>query len=94
MTYVYDPRLLQSMAGVLRPLAPDIEIVVLIFFRLDIIEQNTLQATERKGLHVGGKHLRQFVRHWREIGVSRLVYLPTETPSVDQLSMLADAVLS
>lgn len=93
LTMQRDPRQLQATADLLRRRAPDIEIVLQVFFKLDSADKNALQVTERNGLQVGKRRLLQFVRHWREIGVSRLIYLPTETPSVDALRMLADAVI-
>jgi alkanesulfonate monooxygenase SsuD/methylene tetrahydromethanopterin reductase-like flavin-dependent oxidoreductase (luciferase family) len=87
-----DPRKLASLATQLRSERPGLEVALHAFFRIDPDDPRALRLTERNGLVVGRDRLAQFVEHWREIDVTRLIYAPTETPSERQLELMAECV--
>lgn len=93
LTYRIDPRRLMQLATQIREYTPDVEIAIALWWNLDVGDKDALQWVENNALKVGERRLRQFVREWKRIGVTHLIYQPPRTPSDEQLRAMVDAVM-
>jgi alkanesulfonate monooxygenase SsuD/methylene tetrahydromethanopterin reductase-like flavin-dependent oxidoreductase (luciferase family) len=92
LTTRFDPRQIAAIADPIRQSAPHIEIIIQLFSRIDQDVCDTLRQGQRGAIEIGKNRLQEFVRHWKEVGVSQVIYAPAETPSVNQLRIVAEAV--
>lgn len=92
LTTRFDPRQIEACASPIHQHAPHIEIIVQIFWRIDLEDSNALYQGRRGALQIGKNRVLELVRLWREVGVSQVIYVPPETPSFDQLQVVADAI--
>jgi hypothetical protein len=92
LTTRYDPREIGPIAHRLRSHAPGLELVLQVFWHIDTRDPYALGRNRCNMVSIGEQRVRQFVRLWREIGVSQVIYYPPVTPDADQLKVLAAAV--
>ena len=92
LTTRFDPRQISTIADPIRLHAPHIEIIVQIFWGIDMEDSNALYQGQRGALQVGKNRVLELVRLWREVGVSQVIYVAPETPNSDQLQVVADAI--
>jgi alkanesulfonate monooxygenase SsuD/methylene tetrahydromethanopterin reductase-like flavin-dependent oxidoreductase (luciferase family) len=92
LTTRFDPRQIAAIAGPLRQSAPHLEIIIQLFSQIDHQDSNTLCQGQRGAIEIGKNRLLELVHCWKEVGVSQVIYAPAETPSVDQLRIVAEAV--
>lgn len=92
LTTRYDPREVGPIAQRIRSHIPRLEIVLQVFWTIDTQEPHTLRRNHFNTVQIGEQRIREFVRFWREIGVTQVIYYPPVTPSMDQLKVFAVAV--
>ncbi len=90
LTNLLIPRQIEERASVLRQHAPRLEVALQIFCYLDLHNDQRLEMGERKPLHIGRTRLRELAAHWQSVGVTRLIYVPAQTPTVGQLQAFVE----
>jgi hypothetical protein len=92
LTTRFDPRQISAVADPIRQYTPDIEIIVQVFWRIDLEDGDALYQGQRGALQIGKNRVLELARLWRDVGVGQVIYVPPETPSSDQLQIVADAI--
>ncbi len=86
------PQQIQEKADLLRPHVSHLSIILQIFCYLDLHDDNRLEMGQGMPLHIGRSRLRELVHHWSAVGVERLIYVPSQTATLDQLRAFAEIV--
>jgi hypothetical protein len=92
LTTRIDPRHIAAIAEPLRQHVPHLEIIVQVFWRIDLEESEALYRGPRDVLQIGRTRVRELARLWKEAGVTGIIYYPPETPSAEQLQLVAEAI--
>ncbi len=90
LTTRFDPRQISAIAEPLRQHIPSLEIIVQIFWRIDLQEHDALWRGYGNVLQIGKNRVREMARLWKQAGVQGIIYYPPETPNADQLRLVAD----
>ncbi len=92
LTTRFDPRQIASIADPIRQRVPHLDIIVQVFWRIDLAERDALYRGRGDVLQIGERRVRELVRLWREAGVSGIISYAPETPGEDQLKLVADII--
>lgn len=92
LTTRFDPRSIQATAALLRANVPRLNIIVQVFWRLDIENSSVLSRDGDNALRIGKDRLKEMILLWRQAGVNEVIYYAPETPREGQLRLFADAV--
>jgi hypothetical protein len=90
LTTRFDPRQIAAIAEPIRERVPHLDIIVQVYWRIDLAERDTLCRGRGDVLQIGEQRVRELVRRWREAGVSGIISYAPETPREDQLKLVAD----
>jgi hypothetical protein len=93
LTTRFDPRQARPIVEEIRRHVPDLEVVLQLFWQIDLEDADAFCPGARRSLIVGKNRVQQWATLWRELGVSRLIYFPPQTPDEEHLAIFADAVL-
>lgn len=92
MTFKVDPRKIYPLARQLQEHASrDIKILVALYADIDTVTSGRLQIGERGQYVLGVKRLSQLAKHWKSAGVTHLVFMPSRTPTVEEIETFLEA---
>ncbi len=92
MTYQIDPRKTAPTVELVRGRRPQATIALVLFARVAIGEPDVLYLDDRAVFVIGQRRLAELGRLWADNGFTQIIYRPAETPSREQLELLAACV--
>lgn len=92
MTYQIDPRKTETTIALVRERRPQAAIALVLFARIALSDPDTLYLDEQAAFVIGQRRLTELSRLWADNGFTQIIYRPAETPSREQLELVATCV--